>query len=258
MKFRFLFIFYFFSQTVVGQDSVEVTSYRIGTDTLQLHNTIYYPDNDSISFINLHDDENTSVEAGLLFISKYGGSLLQLQHSGKRYFNFKLKGQSFSFDPNRIFTKSGIKATLSKQNIYREDAAREVKIFSDSLLKNIANKKLVIALHNNTEKGLSILSYKKNGTEAKNTGRLYINKLMSKHDFILTTQYSIFNYLKRRKINVVLQHHNPVDDGSLSVYAAKKRIAYINIEALHGHLDEQIRMLEAIKNLIYRNYVQRF
>jgi hypothetical protein len=51
---------------------------------------------------------------------------------------------------------------------------------------------------------------------------------------------------------VVLQHHRPQDDGSLSVYAAKKKIPYINIEALHGHLDEQIRMLETLKDIIFR------
>lgn len=252
MKLYFLFILLLWFSNVVSQDSIEVESYRIESDSVQLHKTIYYPDNDLISFINVHDDENTSVEAGLVFISRYGGSLLQLQHSGQRYFNFKLKGQTFSFDPNRIFSKSGIRNTLDKQFKYGLDAALEVKRFSDSLLKKIEDKKLVIALHNNREKGLSILNYKKKGTEAKNTGRLYINSSMNPHDFILTTQSSIFYYLKRKKINVVLQHHKPVDDGSLSVYAAKKRIAYINIEALHGHLDEQIRMLEALKDLIYK------
>jgi hypothetical protein len=75
---------------------------------------------------------------------------------------------------------------------------------------------------------------------------------MNPHDFILTTDRPIFHYLKRRKFNVVLQHHDPVDDGSLSVYAARKKIPYINIEALHGHLDEQIKMLEALKDIIFR------
>lgn len=214
---------------------------------------IYYPHSPSVSFINLHDDENTSVEAGINFLSRFGGSLLQLQHSGKRHFRFVLNGQSFGFDPNRIFTASGLKQTLEKQSIYREDAAIEVQKIADSLLINyVDDKKIVIALHNNTERGLSILSYKKGGFEAENAAKVYVSNAMNPHDFMLTTNASVFHYLKRKKINVVLQHHKPKDDGSLSVYAAKKKIHYINIEALQGHLDEQIRMLEAVKGIIDR------
>ncbi len=75
---------------------------------------------------------------------------------------------------------------------------------------------------------------------------------MNAHDFILTTEKAFFNYLKQKKLNVVLQHPRPYDDGSLSVYAGKKKIRYINVEALHGHLDEQVRMLEALKAIISR------
>lgn len=236
-----------------SQDSVNIKKYYIGTDTLTFHLTIYYPHDTSVSFINLHDNENTSVDAGKDYLSRYGGSLMQLQHSGKRYFTFRLNDQTFGFDPNRIFTEPGIKATLQRQGLYSKAAATEVKKVADSLLINyIDNKKLVLALHNNTERGLSILSYKKGGFEFKNASKVYINRLMNPHDFILTTDPNIFHNLKRKKINVVLQRHNPQDDGSLSVYAAKKRIPYINIEALHGHLDEQIRMLETLKDIVDR------
>jgi hypothetical protein len=194
------------------------------------------------------------VEAGIIFLSKYGGRLLQLQHSGKRRFNFNLNNQSFAFDPNRIFTSDGLKATLNRQGGYSEEAAFEVKKIADSILINhIDEKKLVIALHNNTERGLSILSYKKGGFEYKNTAKVYINHKTNPHDFILTTKSYIYHHLKRHKINVVLQSSTPVDDGSLSVYAAKNNIPYINIEALDGHLDEQIKMLETLKDIIFRN-----
>jgi hypothetical protein len=251
MRTCFILAFIFTIQYSFSQDSVSIKRYSIGSDTLTFHQVIYYPHSPSVSFVNLHDDENTSVEAGIDFLSRYGGSLLQLQHSGKRHFKFMLNGQPFAFDPNRIFTNKGIRETLEKQNIYREDAAAEVKKIADSLLINyVDNKKLVIALHNNTERGLSILSYRKGGFEFKNAARVYINGSMNPHDFILTTDAHIFHYLKRRKINVVLQRHNPGDDGSLSVYAAKKKIRYVNIEALHGHFDEQLQMLETLKGII--------
>lgn len=249
----FFLILIFSGQYLYSQDSVRIIPSIIGADTLTFHRVIYYPHSTSVSFINLHDDENTSVEAGLDFLSKYGGSLLQLQHSGKRRFRFTVNKDTFSFDPNRIFSYPGIIATLEKGNGYNEEAVSEVKKIADSILLNyVDKKKLVIALHNNTERGLSILSYKKGGFEFKNAARLYINRFMNPHDFMLTTDSYIFHYLKRKKINAVLQRHNPSDDGSLSVYAARKRIPYINVEALHGHLDEQIRMLEAINDFLMK------
>ena len=242
-----------FGQRIYSQDSVAVKKHLLGNDTLSLHISITYPHNSPVAFINLHDDENTSVDAGLDFLSKYGGTLLQLQHTGKRNFSFKLNEQSYSFDPNRIFTNAGLKATLEKQSAYREDAFWIVKKIADSILINYVNdKKLIITLHNNTEDGLSVISYKRKGYEAKNASRVYVNNLMDANDFILTTDASIFHYVKQRKINVVLQHLKPEDDGSLSVYAAKNKIRYINVEAKHGHLEEQIKMLEALRDLIYR------
>lgn len=253
MRTCFLLKFIFIVQFSYAQDQVNIKKYNLGNGILNFHSALYYPYSSAVYFINLHDDENTSVEAAKDFLSKYGGALLQLQHSGKRNFNFMLNGQSFSFDPNRIFTDKGIKATLEKQGVYQDAAAIEVKKLADSLLKKyVDNKKLVIALHNNTERGLSVLSYKRGGFEARNAARVYINASMNPHDFLLTTERSFFHYLKQRKFNVVLQHHRPVDDGSLSVYAAKMKIPYINVEALRGHLDVQIKMLEALKDIIYR------
>ncbi len=248
-----LLVLIFWNLSSYSQDSISIKKFGIGDDTINLHLSIYYPYGNSVSFINLHDDENTSVEAGLDFLSKYGGKMVQLQHSGKRRFRFTLNQDTFSFDPNRIFTDKGIKETLEKENPYNEQAFFEVKKTADSILENyVDGKKLVIALHNNSERGLSILSYKKGGFEYKNAARVYINRFMNPHDFILTTVNDIFYHLKRNKINVVLQHHNPDDDGSLSVYAAKKKIPYINVEALQGHLDEQIKMMEVLKDIIYR------
>lgn len=251
MRSRFLFFFVFIGTYSCSQDSVNVTKYNIGTDTLTFLVSIYYPHSSQVSFVNLHDDENTSVEAGLIYISKYGGSLLQLQHSGKRRINFMFNNRASSFDPNRIFTPEGIRATLERDGEYEEGVASEVKKVADSILINYVNgKKLVIALHNNTENGLSILSYKKRGGEAVNAAKVYINKEMDPHDFILTTGNVIYHHLKRNKINAVLQHQEPEDDGSLSVYAGKNNIPYVNVEALHGHLDEQVKMLEVLKDII--------
>ena len=41
-------------------------------------------------------------------------------------------------------------------------------------------------------------------------------------------------------------NHRVRDDGSLSVYAARHNIGYINVEARHGHAAEQREMLQTL------------
>ena len=60
------------------------------------------------SFINLHENENTSVVAAkTLIYQKGGGSIVFLQHGGTRNLYFTYKGVNYSIDPNRMFTYPG-------------------------------------------------------------------------------------------------------------------------------------------------------
>jgi hypothetical protein len=69
----------------------------------------------------------------------------------------------------------------------------------------------------------------------------------------LTSDTTIFNYLKEKNINAVWENVNVIkDDGSLSVYAALNNIPYINIEAEHDHVKEQRAMIDALKEIIER------
>lgn len=238
-------------KTVQAQDSVKVQYNILGNDTLIFHTTVYYPHNAAVAFINLHDDENTSVEAGLDFISRYGGTLFQLQHKGDRIVDFNVDSLRYGFDPNRIFTDAGRGATLKKHGGSQDSAAVQVKKIADSILAQQVNgREWVVALHNNSERGLNIRSYKKGGSEYGNATKVFVSRTAHPHDFILTTEHKVYHHLKQKGINVVLQHREPADDGSLSVYAARNGIRYINIEALQGHLQEQVKMLEAIKDII--------
>ena len=56
-----------------------------------------------LTMINLHDDENSGVEAALNFIENKGGRLYELSHSGERNVSFELDGVAYEFDPNRMF-----------------------------------------------------------------------------------------------------------------------------------------------------------
>src|SRR5689334_20980319 len=66
------------------------------------------------TYINVHDDENTSVRAGKKILKQSGGRLIELSHSGKRFVVFTLNDQTYRFDPNRIFSPVGVRATLER------------------------------------------------------------------------------------------------------------------------------------------------
>ena len=62
------------------------------------------------SFLNLHENENTSVVAAkALIYQKGGGSITFLQHGLPltRDITFQYNGVSYTIDPNRMFTMPG-------------------------------------------------------------------------------------------------------------------------------------------------------
>jgi len=204
-------------------------------------------------YVNLHDDENTSVEAGLEALKLSGGRLVELRHNGQRNVTFTLRGKEYRVDPNRIFTLAGVRTTLEKQSRYTEDAARAVGQFAEELLAvyRIGRVDAVIALHNNTEGAYSALSYAAGGDLVRDAEAVYIRDGGDPDDFFFVTEQPVFDALKRRGYTVVLQDNRRVtDDGSLSVYCGKANVRYINVEAKHGHLKEQTRMILDLKALL--------
>ena len=70
------------------------------------------------------------------------------------------------------------------------------------------------------------------------------------NNFFLCTQRNDFNQLKVLNYNtVLLETDKHPDDGSLSWYALKNNIRYINIEAALGDKTEQEDMLNAAIHL---------
>lgn len=198
------------------------------------------------TLINVHDDENTSVVAGKIVIEQTGGRLIELTHSGRRNIRFNLNGEQFAFDPNRIFSDAGIRDTLERQSTYSEAAHRAVKQFATQWLEYFAldQQPNIIALHNNSEGSLSIHSYQPGGEHADAAVAVYVAAQRDPDDFFYVTDQRFFDYLKARNFNVLLQDNaNVPDDGSLSVYFARKKIPYVNIEAESDHLNAQIEMV---------------
>lgn len=231
----------------VGDVTVQAAVYQKGTYAKEL-------------YFNMHDDENTSVEAAKKVIDLYGGRLVELRHNGQREVTFNLKGKQYKFDPNRIFTRAGVKATLTRYGKHSKAAEDEVYEFGQKLIKDVvADAEIVVAMHNNVNTiYFSVASYAPGGGMAKEAANIYINPQMGTGDFFFVTDIDFFNHFKDASFSVVLQNNNNMtDDGSLSVYCGMKKIPYINVEAQRGHLQEQIAMLKELQNLLpsYQSYL---
>jgi hypothetical protein len=252
MKKLFTLFLYIASVPVVyAQDSALVKTYFLGSDSVSTYTTCFLTCDSNVVFIQLHEDEVTGIEASKEYFEEQGGFLVQLKHTGERLVKFTIRDQLYTVDPNRIYTSKGLRDNLTKFKSFKPEPAIHVASLAKQILNAyVNNKKLVVALHNNTEEKFSILSYKKGMAEAPNAAKVFINKDMDPDDFILTTDTGIYRRIKDKNINVVLQGKNAKDDGSLSIYTQRKKIPYINIEAQHGHVEEQKQMLYAIKDII--------
>lgn len=236
-------------------DSVE----DVRTDTViipigdsEAHLIVHRSDKPGLTYLNLHDDENTAVEAAVALIRAHGGTVYELQHEGERNLTFQLGESSYTVDPNRIFTPQGIEATLIRHGNVQPPAHAAVALFSDSLLRavNIWSLDVVVTIHNNTEKGYSALSYGEDGDYADDAAFTHLAPDKDPDDFFFVTSRELFVALQSTGENVILQDNTNVrDDGSLSVLAAREGLPYVNVEAQHGHFERQLRMLESIHTL---------
>lgn len=191
-----------------------------------------------VTYVHLHRSENTALQAACSTRKARGGSLITLLPSGGRNICFRLHKKYYRFDPNRIFTERGIKKTLQKNSHYTPAAAREVRKLARKI-KLLLPRGKIIAVHNN--KLYSLKDYFRGKPLAGDVKALYYNPRKSFRNFFLVTRQKDFRRFKRAGFNTVWQKPNPQDDGSLSVYLARRH--YINVEAGYNQLTEQKKML---------------
>lgn len=242
-----------------AQDSITIYEYRIAETKLFVEDHCFSPCLSNIIFIHLHDNEYTSMEVANEYLSTNGGRLVLLKNINERIVETVLGTNSYCFDPNRIYSSEGISASvLNWTNITHPVITSSIADFSRQFLHNfIDTKKLIVSLHNNTDTNYSIVQVQNALLANQYSGKIYINPNMDEDDFILTTDSTIYNRVAAKNINVIYEHAQSItDDGSLSVYAGKRKIPYINIEAQHDHKAEQTALLYALDEIIkeYANY----
>ncbi len=203
-----------------------------------------YRSSHNIVFINVHSNEKTATDAARQMLSLYGGTLITINNGDERNIRFNMANNSYSFDPNRMFSRNGLSTSLNLLGKSSVRAINEGVRFAQFVLKLIPDSSLLVALHNNRDDSYSVTDYlKKLKTFAT---EVYLNKEADPDDFILTTNDSLYTVFKQNNVNAVLQNASAEDDGSLSIYYGKMKKPYINIEAQFGHLEEQMRMIKIL------------
>lgn len=207
-----------------------------------------------IHFLALHDSEKTGLRAAFKFMGIYGGSVVELKYGLVRNIDFLDSLKEFSFDPNRIFTDEGAYLGLARYSepLIHDGLTEKVRKLGEEVLKfmNADRLSVIIALHNNYNGGFNIHSYKQGNYLENIAEEIFINPDMDSDNFIYVTDRRFFDYLKQRKVNVILQSRDAPDDGSLSVFAMQRQIPYANIEVQHGNLSENYRLILLVNEMI--------
>lgn len=209
----------------------------------------------SLNALVLHDDENTAVEAALEVICERGGRLVELAHSGERNISFEVNGEEFVADPNRMFTDAGRWRTLDRLSRDTPEAREALASLADSVQTIYGVPRVVVTLHNNTPDNYSAESYLPGHEYADDAETVFVapEQRLDPDDFFFVTDRQLFEAIEQYPYSAVLQDNTAAtDDGSLSVWAGQNGIPYVNVEAQHGHLDEQVVMIKVLLDVLER------
>lgn len=229
----------------------KIIFYKLGERIIPIK-IIQFENSTGIVCINLHDNETTSVQAAISVLDKMGGTLIKLENNQQRLIRFRLKGVSYSVDPNSIFSRTGIEKSLKENSRISREAVIEVEKFANRILELFpAAISCIIALHNNTDEAYSIKTYLPGNEKELDAKAAYYNQLQDKDDLILTTDSILYQKMVDNGFNSIWQDNaKAARDGSLSVYCGESNKRYINIETQHGKLAQYIEMLEKLVTII--------
>lgn len=209
-----------------------------------------------ISFLAVHDDEDTGVKAAFDYIKLSGGQIIDSQYGSVRNFQFSYNGVNFQTDPNSIYSSEGARTGLEKYGKSDEKVVEQLGHISDAIMTYYKPEKLgyIFTLHNNADGGFGINSYLPDGELGDVADSVHVNIDMDPDDLVLVTEKALFKRLKAEDINVVLQAKHATDDGSMSIYAMQNKIPYINVEVQHGHQEENLRLIEIAARILQETY----
>lgn len=253
---KYLLIILFLSSVMTPNQQqlfAQVKPIKLGKTQIELRQ-FFNAKTNKILFLNVHQDEQTSIDAIQTFAKDIPLNFAYLHHQSTRLIKYQIGSRFFTVDPNRIYTKKGRLNTIESNHKTTLKSRIVAKKLAKHIIHLIGNYSIIVTLHNNSDVNYSIKSYLPGGDEAQNTAEVYINPNMDADDFIYTTNKSYFDYLKQANYNVILQDNtNFVNDGSLSVFCGINNIPYINIEAQLGHFNQQLELIKVVYEMLTVN-----
>lgn len=225
--------------------------YKLGDRNIPIR-VFQYGEVKNVICVSLHSNEITSVQAAMAVLSSKGGTLIKIENGDQRVIRFPFRGNIYEFDPNRIFSRIGIKETLEENGRSSPEAIDEIEKFTQRILILLPKKpSCIIALHNNTDEAYSVKSYLPGGERKYEAKAVYADSLQDADDIAYTTDSLLFQKMAKNRFNAIWQDNiNACRDGSLSVYCGEKNIRYINIETEHGKLEQYADMLEKLLSIL--------
>ena len=225
--------------------------YKLGNKIIPIKISQYGKAKDVI-YINVHDNETTSVEAARSILEINGGTLIKIENNKQRNIRFGFRNNYYSFDPNRIFSRQGIEQTLKMNGRINKSVVDETEKFAQRLLQLFPDSTTcIVALHNNTDGDFSINSYLHGNEKQFDAKAVFSHSFEDIDDIALTTDSLIYQKMADYRYNTIWQHNKKKKkDGSLSIYCGERNMRYINIETEHGKLSQHIKMLEKLLDIL--------
>ena len=230
--------------------TASTTTLYLGEERVWVH--VHEGPTPGLTFVNIHDDEDTALEAAKLYIRDHGGRLVELRHGRGRDVVIRRNGVLDRFDPNRMFTENGLRHSLYLFGNLSDENYALAADFASTVASfiGIERDKVIIAVHNNTPDKFTINDFKPGQMYGKDTREVFVNPAEDHDDFIFTNSPALFRALKTLRYNVALMVPDPPDRGTLGNYVNNAGGIYVLVEGEHGHLSRQVRMLEDLGRLL--------
>jgi hypothetical protein len=198
-------------------------------------------------YFHPHENEHSSAVVTRHVVEQSGGRLVEIRSEGDRLVTFKLKGATYSFDPNRMFTDIGLAHSLTHYGPTSEPALDCARKLRNAVLAELGGGKTpIVAAHNNADTGMSVLSFRSGGPYSEQASKIAVDPKEKPHNFFLVLDDGLFSRLHHQGFNTVLQSPDAPDDGSLAVFCEKHHWTYVNVEAAESDMDDEERMLAAL------------
>ncbi len=205
-----------------------------------------------INFLFIATDESSDISTDLVrAITRSGARLTVIKFHTSDLVKLTGPGEIFKFNTRHMFTSRGLYASLLAEGSFsNQEVLDSVGVLSRKILNlyfGKKNKPLLITLNNALSKSSQVSflnSYFKPDSDPEN--------------YILVTEKLCYTYLKKNKINTILQKKDINDDGSLLSYSIQNDLPYIEINGKGGQ--SALKLIATINRMIeklYPGYINR-